>query len=98
MIPLKADGERIPPDGRLAVHRTDDAGTTWQQLDHGLPAREYNAVLRDAACVDTAEPAGVYFGTRGGTVYASPDEGATFTEVASHLPDVLTVRAAVVAG
>ncbi|MBG6185015.1 photosystem II stability/assembly factor-like uncharacterized protein [Arthrobacter sp. CAN_A214] len=98
VIPLKADGERFPPDGKLAVHRTDDAGTTWQQLDHGLPPLEYNAVLRDAACVDTAEPAGVYFGTRGGSVYASPDEGATFTEVASHLPDVLTVRAAVVAG
>jgi hypothetical protein len=55
-------------------------------------------VLRDAASVDTAEPAGVYFGTRGGTVYASADEGETFTEVAIHLPDVLCVRAAVVAG
>jgi secreted protein with Ig-like and vWFA domain len=31
-------------------------------------------------------------------VYASADEGATFTEVASHLPDVLSVRAAVVVG
>jgi hypothetical protein len=39
----------------------------------------------------------VYFGTRGGAVYASADEGATFTEVAGHLPDVLCVRAAVVA-
>jgi len=53
-------------------------------------------VLRDAAAVDSAEPAGVYFGTRGGTVYASADEGETFTEVAAHLPDVLCVRAAVI--
>ena len=45
-------------------------------------------MLRDAACVDSAEPAGVYFGTRGGTVYASADEGETFAEVVSHLPDV----------
>ena len=29
---------------------------------------------------------------------ASADEGETFTEVASHLPDVLCVRAAVVVG
>ncbi len=53
-------------------------------------------MLRDAACVDAAEPAGVYFGTRGGSVYASADEGEHFAEVASHLPDVLCVRAAAV--
>jgi hypothetical protein len=46
--------------------------------------------------VDSAEPAGVYFGTRGGAVYASADEGETFHEVASHLPDVLCIRAAVI--
>ncbi|MFN3924948.1 MAG: exo-alpha-sialidase, partial [Pseudarthrobacter sp.] len=37
-------------------------------------------------------------GTRGGSVYASADEGGTFQEVVSHLPDVLCVRAAVIAG
>lgn len=98
VIPLKADGERIPPDAELAVHRTDDAGGTWQKLRTGLPDGEFNSILRDAASVDAAEPAGVYFGTRGGAVYASADEGETFTEVAAHLPDVLCVRAAVVAG
>jgi photosystem II stability/assembly factor-like uncharacterized protein len=96
VIPLKADGERIPPNGDLAVHRTDDAGGSWKRLDSGLPHGEYNAVLRDAAAVDSAEPTGVYFGTRGGSVYASADEGESFSEVASHLPDVLCVRAAVV--
>ena len=97
VVPIEADAERIPPDGRLAVYRSEDAGNTWTRLDRGLPEREYNVVLRDAASVDTADPAGVYFGTRGGAVYASADEGATFTEVAGHLPDVLCVRAAVVA-
>ena len=53
-------------------------------------------VLRDAAAVDTADPVGVYFGTRGGEVYGSADEGATFRTVAAHLPDVLCVRAAVI--
>ncbi|MCZ2401671.1 exo-alpha-sialidase [Paenarthrobacter sp. Z7-10] len=98
VIPIKADGERIPPDGKLAVHRTDDAGSSWTRLDSGLPQSEFNVVLRDAAAVDTAEPAGVYFGTRGGSVYASADEGNSFTEVIAHLPDVLCVRAAVVVG
>ncbi|WP_369132528.1 WD40/YVTN/BNR-like repeat-containing protein [Modestobacter sp. I12A-02662] len=95
VVPLVADGERVPPGGQLAVHRSDDAGETWQRLDGGLPDHEYNAVLRDAAAVDTADPVGVYLGTRGGEVYASADEGRTFSTVASHLPDVLCVRAAV---
>ncbi|MFC8304230.1 exo-alpha-sialidase [Specibacter sp. NPDC057265] len=94
VIPIKADVERIPPEGHLAVHRTDDAGTTWTRLADGLKDPEYNVVLRDAAGVDTAEPVGVYFGTRGGSVYASADEGEHFTEVLNHLPDVLCVRAA----
>jgi photosystem II stability/assembly factor-like uncharacterized protein len=45
--------------------------------------------------VDQADPAGVYVGTRDGCVYASADAGDSWTEVARHLPDVLTVRAAV---
>ncbi len=94
MIPLKADGERIPPEGKLAVHRTDDAGATWKRLDEGLPGSEFNAVLRDAASVDTAEPVGVYFGTRGGSVYASADEGETWRQVCAHLPEIYSVVAA----
>ena len=96
VVPLVADGERIPPGGELAVHRTDDAGSTWRRLADGLPSGDYNAVLRDAAAVDDADPVGVYVGTRGGDVYASADEGETFRQVADHLPDVLCVRAAVV--
>jgi photosystem II stability/assembly factor-like uncharacterized protein len=96
VVPLVADGERIPPGGELAVHRTDDAGSTWRRLADGLPTADYNAVLRDAAAVDDADPVGVYVGTRGGDVYASADEGETFAQVADHLPDVLCVRAAVV--
>ena len=37
VIPLKADGERVPPDGRLRVHRTRDGGASWQELGSGLP-------------------------------------------------------------
>jgi hypothetical protein len=52
-------------------------------------------VLRDALCTDDADPAGVYFGNRNGEVYASADEGDSWRLLASHLPDVLCVRAAV---
>jgi hypothetical protein len=50
-------------------------------------------VLRDAMCTDGADPAGVYFGTRAGDVFATRDEGETWAPVAAHLPDVLSVRA-----
>lgn len=96
VVPIMADGERIPPHGQLAVHRTDDGGRTWTRLADGVVEPDYNVVLRDAAAVDTDEPAGVYFGTRGGSVYASANEGGSFAEVLSRLPDVLCVRAAVV--
>jgi hypothetical protein len=52
--------------------------------------------MRDAMCADNAEPAGVYFGSRTGEVYASRDEGDSWQRVVEHLPDVLSVRAAVI--
>lgn len=94
-FPVVADGERLPPGRACRVYRTEDAGTTWTALGDGLPQDDfYGIVLRDAMCVDDAEPAGVYFGTRNGEVYASADEGDHWMQLAAHLPDVLCVRAA----
>src|SRR5207344_2801220 len=91
-FPLVADAERLPPDRRCRVYRTSDAGVTWAALGDGLPQQDcYDVVLRDAMCTDDGDPAGIYFGTRGGEVYASPDEGEHWTQVAAHLPDVLAV-------
>ncbi len=95
-MPLEADERRIPVGGRMRVHRTRDAGATWTEHGPGLPDGSYTVVLRDAACVDADRPTGVYLGTRDGCVYASADEGETYSLVADHLPDVLSVRAALV--
>ena len=98
VVPLVADAQRVPPDGRLRVHRTSDGGRTWTPNEGGLPDGCWVTPLRDAACLDDLDPVGVYVGTRAGAVYASADEGRTFTTVAENLPDVLCVRAAVLAG
>jgi photosystem II stability/assembly factor-like uncharacterized protein len=96
-FPLTADARRYPTGERCQVFRSQDAGATWEPLTDGLPSEPfYPAVLRDAMCADDAEPTGVYFGTRSGEVYASRDEGDSWALVAGHLPDVLSVRAAVV--
>lgn len=93
VVPITADSDHVPPSGKLRVHRTRDAGTTWTECSEGLPDGCWTSVLRDAACADGADPTGVYVGTRDGCVYASADEGDSFTEIARHLPDVLVVRA-----
>lgn len=95
-FPLEADMNRIPPGGRCAVYRSEDAGASWSPAASGLPTEPYYAaVLRDAMSVDDGTPAGLYFGTRLGEVYASVDCGDSWGLVASRLPDVLSVRAAV---
>ena len=40
VVPLVADMQRVPPDGRLRVHRTRDAGETWTEVGQGLPDGE----------------------------------------------------------
>jgi hypothetical protein len=97
-FPLKADGERFPPEGKLRAYRTENAGDSWEPLSEGLPKDPYYAaVLRDAMVADSADPVGVYFGTRLGEVYASREEGENWSLIASHIPDVLSLRVAEVA-
>lgn len=95
VFPLVADGQRIPPGGEARVWRSRDAGATWTASKSGLPDQFYSAVMRDAMTTDQAEQAGIYLGARDGCVFASLDDGDTWSEIADHLPDVLSVRAAV---
>ena len=60
---------------------------------NGLPqANCYVNVLRDAMAVDSLDPCGVYFGTSGGQVYASPDAGDHWAPIVRDLPPVLSVE------
>jgi hypothetical protein len=96
-FPIKADAERFPPDGKCRVYRSENAGDSWDALDNGLPKDlYYAAVLRDAMVADASDPAGVYFGTRLGEVFASRDDGDSWKMIASHLPDILSVRVATI--
>jgi photosystem II stability/assembly factor-like uncharacterized protein len=96
-FPLIDAGARWPVDGRARVWRSSDRGDHWEALGDGfLPDDYYVAVMRDAMCVDTHERHGIYFGGRNGTVWASPDEGETWQEIHTSLPDVCVVRASVI--
>ena len=96
-FPLNGDDKgRHPIDGAAAVWRTRDAGATWEPCRAGLPQENaYFGVYRQAMATDRHDPAGVYFGTTLGNLFASADEGDSWMQVAAYLPSVLSVEAAV---
>ncbi len=98
LLPLNGDIRgRFVPDAKAAVWRTRDGGATWQDMRQGLPQENvFYGVLRQAMATDRLDPAGVYFGTSSGTLYASADEGESWTAVAENLPTILSVETMVV--
>ena len=93
VVPIKSDSEHYPLDGQLRVYRSRTGGNEWEALTKGLPQENcYVNVLRDAMAVDTLDSCGVYFGTTGGQVYASPDAGDTWVPIVRDLPPVLSVE------
>jgi photosystem II stability/assembly factor-like uncharacterized protein len=96
VVPLDGGHGRCMPEGRAAVWRTRDAGSTWQRLDRGLPQRDAHVgVLREGMAIDALDVPGVYVGTSTGQVFASADEGETWNEIASYLPPIWSVEVAV---
>lgn len=100
LFPLNGDSVgRLAPEGKAAVWRTRDGGATWQDLRAGLPQENaFLTVLRQAMATDSLDPAGVYIGTTSGEVFASADEGGTWTCIARHLPTVTSVETVVSQG
>ena len=93
VVPIKSDSEHFPLDGKLRVYRSRTGGMEWEALTNGLPQSDcYVNVLRDAMCVDTFDPCGVYFGTTGGQVYGSADAGDSWAPIVRDLPAVLSVE------
>ena len=94
VVPIKSDSEHFPPEGKLRVYRSRTGGNEWEALTKGLPQSNcYVNVLRDAMSVDSLDSCGVYFGTTGGQVYASPDAGDTWAPIVRDLPAVVSVEA-----
>lgn len=79
-----------PRGGRSAVYRAPARGGPFERCGNGLP--EWFDDNVDSLCLDALPDEGAAaFGTADGRVFASPDEGATWTEVASGLAPVRCV-------
>ena len=94
VIPLNGDMQgRFPVDAAAAVWHSDDAGQTWTAQRNGLPQTAcYFTVLRQSMAVDHNDPMGLYFGTNSGSVFASFDQGRTWSEIARHLPTICGIE------
>ena len=93
VVPITSDSLHYPPEAKLRVYRSKSGGNEWEPLTKGLPQQDcYVNVLRDAMAVDGLDKCGLYFGTTGGQVYASPDSGDHWTPIVRDLPAVLSVE------
>ncbi len=96
VLPLQGAEFRCPPEGKLRVYRTTNAGKSWEALTNGLPQESaFMGTYREAMATDTCDQAGVYFGTNTGQVYASADAGGSWRRITADLPPISSVSAAV---
>lgn len=86
---------RVSPDGKPAVYMSDNAGQSWQRQHEGLPERDaWFTVKRQALCTDAHQRLGLYFGTTSGEVWGSSDEGASWSCLVRHLPEIYAIEVA----
>lgn len=86
---------RVSPEGKPAAYVTRNAGKSWTRQDKGFPrSNAWWTVKRQAMTNDRHEAVGLYVGTTQGEIWASRNEGATWTCIARHLPEIYSVEAA----
>ena len=87
---------RVSPEGKPAAYVTRNGGTKWIRQDKGLPrSNAWWTVKRQAMTHDTHGLVGLYVGTTQGEIWASRNEGSTWTCIARHLPEIYAIEAAV---
>jgi photosystem II stability/assembly factor-like uncharacterized protein len=89
---------RTSPGGQPAAYVTRNAGRTWQRQDQGLPeSQAWWTIKRQAMTVDAQPAPALYLGTTSGELWIGRDEGARWSLIARHLPEIYAVEVAEVA-
>lgn len=90
-IPLEADSNRIPVDGRLRVYRSDDDGDNWEVSGRGWnDDPQFTGVLRGA--FDGDDSGTFCFGTTGGKLWLTRDNGDSWDELGASFPRIGAVE------
>ncbi len=91
-VPATADAIRFAPDAAMVVSRTRDGGRSFEALRNGLPQSDaYHLVYRHALAVsDDGEVLAIASTT--GSLWASVDQGDSWTCVSTSLPPVYALR------
>jgi hypothetical protein len=90
VVPATSDAQRIAVDRSLFVMHTDDGGLTWKEQRQGLPQEHcFDIVLRHALDVQGEE---IVFGTSGGSLFISKDQGDSWASLNHHLPRIFSAR------
>lgn len=85
---------RVSPGGKPAAFMTKNAGKSWTRQDTGFPrSSAWWTVKRQAMSADAHNPVGLYLGTTSGEIWGSRNEGAAWTCIARHLPEIYSVEA-----
>nr|WP_093190708.1 sialidase family protein [Thiocapsa sp. KS1] len=91
-VPATKDEKRFPVDAHLVVTRTRDGGAHFEVLDRGLPTEPaYDLVYRHALDC-SGDGRRLAFGSTTGSLWASEDQGDSWTTISRHLPPILCVR------
>jgi hypothetical protein len=79
----------------VRVYETRDAGASWTPRGDGLPQEHaYLTILREAFdWTGEGEELQLYFGATSGDVFGSGNAGASWANVATRLPPVMSVAA-----
>jgi hypothetical protein len=91
-VPAISDERRIPVDGKVVVARTRDGGKSFDVLGNGLPQEHaYDLTFRHALDIDDSGNR-LAFGSTGGCLWVSENEGDRWETVSTNLPPVYCVR------
>jgi|GEM_PF-36770 len=83
---------RTSPEGKPCTYISRNGGKTWKKQSKGLPESDaYFTVKRQAMTCDHRKPLGLYFGTSGGEVWGSADEGESWQCLVRYLPEIYSV-------
>ncbi|MCA6074508.1 WD40/YVTN/BNR-like repeat-containing protein [Fulvivirga sedimenti] len=90
VIPVESDEQRVAPELQLKVYQTSDYGSSWQEMNDGLPEPPvFDIVLRHAFAKNGRN---MLFGTTNGNLYFSDSGSPEWKLIMANLTKVNTVK------